>query len=159
MSDGSATSSAATVSIAVIPQASGIIWTDKSSGKIQRSDLNGSNVVDVVVGLNQPVNIAVDAINEKIYWTEEAGLIKRANLNGSSVETIKSGLSNRTFIALDVAAGHLFWSLEKAPGELRRSNLDGSNEQTIMSGDNAKSRYPKFIALDSESNVLSLIHI
>ena len=126
VSDGSATSSAATVSIAVIPQASGIIWTDKSSGKIQRSELNGSNVVDVVVGLNKPVNIAVDAVNDKVYWTEEAGLIKRANLNGSSIETIKSGLSNRTFIALDVASGYLFWSLEKDPGELRRSNLENN---------------------------------
>ena len=120
-----------------------VFWTDKSSGKIQRSNLDGSSVVDLVVGLNQPVDIAVDATNEKIYWTEEAGLIKRANLDGSSIETIKSGLSNRTFIALDVAAGYLFWSLEKDPGELRRSNLDGSNEQTIVSGDNTKSKYPK----------------
>ena len=117
VSDETITSAPATVSISVNPvteqTVSYVIWTDKSSGKIQRSNLDGTDIVDLVTGLNRPVDIAVDATNEKIYWTEEAGSIKRANLDGSSVETIKSGLSYRPFIALDDASGYLFWSLVK----------------------------------------------
>ena len=39
--------------------------------KIQRADLDGSNVEDVVLGLLDPSGIALDLGNGKIYWTEK----------------------------------------------------------------------------------------
>lgn len=38
-----------------------VYWTDKGAGKIQRSDLFGSNVEDVVTGLQSPYGIAIDS--------------------------------------------------------------------------------------------------
>lgn len=35
-------------------------WTDGGTGKIQRGDLDGSNVEDVVVGVDRPWGIALD---------------------------------------------------------------------------------------------------
>ena len=35
-------------------------WTNISTGKIQRADLNGSNIEDLVTGLRNPVGIALD---------------------------------------------------------------------------------------------------
>ena len=34
-------------------------WTNISTGKIQRADLNGSNIEDLVTGLRNPVGIAL----------------------------------------------------------------------------------------------------
>ena len=34
-------------------------WTDPGTFKVQRSDLDGSNVTDLVTGLTTPVGIAV----------------------------------------------------------------------------------------------------
>ena len=43
-------------------------WPDVSTGKIQRADLDGSNVEDIVTGLNAPFGVALDAAGGKIYW-------------------------------------------------------------------------------------------
>ena len=64
-------------------------WVDWATHKIQRADLNGSNVEDLVTRLSQPIGIALDVAGDKMYWTEVKPVkIQRANLNGSNVETL-----------------------------------------------------------------------
>ena len=76
--------------------------------------MDGTDIVDLVTGLNRPVDIAVDAMNEKIYWTEEAGSIgKEQILMGAALRPSNPAYHTRPFIALDDASGYLFWSLEK----------------------------------------------
>ena len=49
-----------------------IYWTDRSADKIQRSNLDGSNVEDLVItGLSDPVGIALDVSNGKMYWGDD----------------------------------------------------------------------------------------
>ena len=46
-------------------------WTDTSTDKIQRANLDGSNVEDLVTtGLDQSRGFALDLINSKMYWTD-----------------------------------------------------------------------------------------
>ena len=79
-----------------------------NSGKIQRANLDGSNLQDLVEGLQYPGGITLDLRNGKMYWTNlssggSPGSIQRANLDGSNVETIVSGLQRPVGIALSIA--------------------------------------------------------
>ena len=63
-----------------------LYWADSVLDKIQRSDLNGSNVENIVVnGLDTVDGIAIDPVGRKIYWTDTGSnsRIELANLDGS----------------------------------------------------------------------------
>jgi sugar lactone lactonase YvrE len=72
-----------------------------TANKVQRSNLDGSGVEDLVTGLVYPYSIALDIVNGKMYWVDyHADKIQRANLDGSSVEDVVSGLSSPRFIVV-----------------------------------------------------------
>ena len=69
-----------------------VYWTDAGTEKIQRADLDGSHVEDLVtVGVDR-VRVAWRSTltDGKMYWTDRAhlGTIQRANLDGSEVEEV-----------------------------------------------------------------------
>ena len=127
-----------------------IYWTDDGSQKIQRSNLDGTNVQDLVTtGLGLPGGIALDMANGKMYWTDwSRSKIQRANLDGTNVEDlITTGLNRPWDIALNVADGKMYWvmgSIGGDDGEIRRANLDGTNVQTLVTG----LHEPNYITLD-----------
>jgi low density lipoprotein receptor-related protein 5/6 len=92
-----------------IAHAQKMYWTDSFAARIQRADLDGSNVEDVSPpGLDSPMGIALDTVAGKMYWTEnQLGKILRANLDGSSVEELVTGLGGPIGIALDLTAGKM----------------------------------------------------
>ena len=79
-------------------------WTDLGTGKIQRANLDGSGMEDLVTtGVIEPVRIALDVLARKIYWTEASPadfMISRANLDGSNTEFLIEGLTSPSGIAL-----------------------------------------------------------
>jgi len=65
--------------------------------KIQRANLNGTEVEDLVVGLDNPTSIALDPLEGKMYWTDSEAFgqinrIERADLNGLNQEVVVSGI-------------------------------------------------------------------
>lgn len=122
-------------------------WIDLGLHKIQRANLDGSDIEDLVVAnLKAPNGIALDTANNKIYWIDgSAKKIQRADLNGANVEDlITSGLDAPRGIALHVAGNKIYWT-DSGSHKIQRANLDGSDsEDLIDSGLNA----PKGIALD-----------
>ncbi len=124
-------------------------WTDGFRDKIQRANLDGSNVEDLITrreGLSGPYGIALDVGRGKMYWTDNGtDKIQRANLDGSNVEDlITTGLSRPYGIALDVGRGKMYWT-NYGTDKIQRANLDGSNvEDLITTG----LRRPDGIALD-----------
>ena len=62
-------------------------WTDPRTNKIQRANLDGSSVEDLItIGLTDPSGIALDVGGGKMYWTDpRADKIQRANLDGTDV--------------------------------------------------------------------------
>ena len=127
-------------------------WTNAAvpfaGSKIQRADLNGDSVEDLVCAagcrvtstLTLPYGIALNVAEGKMYWTDAAGnKIQRANLNGSSapenlVTTIV--LTKPVGIALDVAGGKMYWTEQgnasKPDGKVQRANLDGSAPENLV---------------------------
>ena len=90
--------------IALDVAAGKLYWTDIGTQKIQRANLDGTEVEDLVTtGLIEPVRIAIDVAAGKIYWTEASPadfMISRANLDGSSPEFLIAGLTSASGIAL-----------------------------------------------------------
>ncbi len=120
-----------------------IYWTNQNwdrftgaitASTIQRANLNGSNVQDIVTGLGTVEGIALNTATGKVYWTDsEVGTIQRANLNGSNVEALVNGTRSPSDIALDAAGGKMYWA-DYEGKEISRANLNGSNVETLVTG-------------------------
>ena len=105
-----------------------LYWTDADGDRIQRANLDGSGVEDVIdSGLVNPRGLAVDSAAGQLYWTDYGtDKIQRANLDGSQVEDlVTAGLRIPRGLALDAAAGKLYWT-DNGTDQIRRANLDGS---------------------------------
>ncbi len=108
-------------------------WTDFDTGKIQRSNPDGTELEDVIgSGLGKPSGMALDGANGKVYWTDPGtDKIQRADLDGSNVEDLVSGLQNPIAIALDVVGGKMYWT-DNGSDKIQRANLDGSNAEDLI---------------------------
>ena len=117
-------------SIAVDPTQGKLYWTN-SGGRIQRANLNGKQVRNLIQNLEFPDSIILDAASGKLYWTEGTGRIRRANLNGKSIEKIASGLSPVADIA--ISGNKIYWAeiTSESSGKIGRANLNGSNFGTL----------------------------
>jgi hypothetical protein len=107
-------------------------WIDNHAEKLQRADLGGSGIEDVVTGVFA-AGIALDPAGGKIYWGTYVGLAKihRANLDGSEIEAVvTTGLSWLWDIELDITGGKMYWS-NFSDDTIRRANLDGSDIETL----------------------------
>ena len=112
-----------------VSQMSQMYWT--SAGTIQRANLDGSNIEDLVTGLGWARDLALDVAGGKMYWTTGAGRIQCANLDGSNIEDLVTGLDFPFDLALDVAGGKMYW---RNAGRIQRANLDGSNIEDLVTG-------------------------
>ena len=109
-----------------------IYWTGWDTGKIQRANLDGSNVEDLVTGLHLVVTLALDMASGKMYWIDLGpAKIQRANLDGSNVEDLVTGLESPIGLALDIAGGKMYWT-DRDLGKIQRANLDGSNVEDLI---------------------------
>jgi hypothetical protein len=121
-----------------------LYWAESRSGRIQRSNLDGSGVETAVIvpispGGPFPENPLVDPLNQKVYWTtrDAAGAgIHRSNLDGTEIETIFTAPAIDQFgIDIDPVEQKLYWTRStsfSSPGVIERSNLDGSQVETVL---------------------------
>ena len=126
-----------------------IYWIDEGTDKIQRANLDGSNVEDLVTaadGLLSPKRLALDTLNGKMYWTDTGtDDIHRANLDGSNVEALGiAGIVDPRGIDLDVAAGKVYWAEIGGVGAIQRANLDGTGLEPLV----ASAGNPRGLAVD-----------
>ena len=112
-----------------------LYWTEKtgdSTGRIRRSNLDGSNVTLVKALTSVPLGIAMDPTQGKLYLTNSWGKIQRMNLNGTAFEpNFITGLDVPTDIAMDVINQTLYWAERK---RLRRRDLSGEVVEDVFAG-------------------------
>ena len=135
--------------IAVDSEGGKLYWTDIGSHKIQRADLDGTGIEDLVtVETQEPVDIALDIVHRKMYWTERSPgeyAVFRSNLDGTNVEGIIAGTgSGASGVAVDPDENKLYWT-DRNAGKIRQSNLDGSDPVDLIT---TGVREPVRIALD-----------
>ena len=121
-------------------------WVNVTANKIQRANLDGSNVQDIATGFGRPVSLALDISGGKIYWTDRdnpihedpnaRNSIHRMNLDGTNIETlVTGGPSVKEGIALDIAGGKMYWAdwnIFTGAGKIQRSNLNGTNVEDVV---------------------------
>ena len=141
-----------------------IYWPDFGLSTIQRMNIDGSNIEEVVplAGANKPPTSYWDKDSGKIYWSDTGtNTIKYANLDGSNIETLVpvNFSDDPPFIpiwltaelALDNVNRKLYWS-DFGSETIKRVNLDGTNIEELIS-DSAYS-----IALDLEEEKIYFAH-
>ena len=109
-----------------------VYWTQKTSdrtGKVQRANLDGTDVQLVKDLTSVPHGIVLDTASSKIYLTNSWDKVQRMNLDGTNFQpNLITSLSSPKDIAVDVAGGKIYWTEED---RIRRANLNGSNIQTV----------------------------
>lgn len=119
-------------------QDSKIFWIDNGGGKIQSANLNGSNVADVLTGLNLPERVAIDTAGDpmKLYFTETGGTrVARCNFDGSNLEDIVTGIDNPEDLELDLVNRKVYWLTDVySTDKIQRADMDSlnSNVETIF---------------------------
>ena len=147
---GNNCSPAVTLTVTTQPSpggASKLYWTDWGTDKIQRANLDGSGIEDLVSGggLDGPDGLTLDMAGGKMYWTDAGtNKIQRADLNGSNVEDLVTGLGIPYGLALDASGGKMYWT-NRQTNKIQRADLSGGNvEDLITSG----LTFPGGLALD-----------
>ena len=107
-----------------------MLWVD--GGAIYA--LVGADVQRFAPSVDNAMNIAVDASNNKVYWTEKTGesggTINSANLNGTGVTELASIFATPIGIAVDAAGSKLYWT--NSAGRIQSANLNGSGIQNVL---------------------------
>ncbi|KAA3604632.1 MAG: T9SS C-terminal target domain-containing protein [Calditrichaeota bacterium] len=109
-------------------------WADSGTNKIQRANLDGSSVEDLITGVNGARGMDLDLTSGKMYFTDTGTFkVARADLDGSNVEDLVTGLAGPQSVALDLTAGKMYY-IESENFKIHRANLDGSSTETLKSG-------------------------
>jgi predicted outer membrane repeat protein len=131
--------------VAVASETGSVFVSEAGSQTIIRSNLDGTASAVIASGadqvVNQPLNIAVDAVNSRVYWVNDgsgsgADSIVRANFDGTGRTTILTGLGNPQDIVIDAQGGFIYWA-EKTAGQIGRADLDGGNVVRFSTGSSA----------------------
>ena len=110
-----------------------VFWS--SWGRVSCCELSDGKVHDVVRGLVDPIGLALDARNNRIFWSDaKAGKVQCANLDGSRVCDVATGLAEPWGIALGPT--HIFWT-ERRRGAIMSCSLRTGEVSEIVSGLNA----------------------
>lgn len=145
--DGTARSvlfSAITVAIGVDEVNGKIYSEDRTTSSIVRSNFDGTEFQEIIRGVPIANDIAIDSLNEVIYWTSSGGLVDgnggvyRVDFDGTDfAEIFVMGSNLDTFgIALDSSNGKLYFGQEVGPSrsDIYRMNLDGSDPEVVATG-------------------------
>jgi hypothetical protein len=114
---------------------------------IQRSNLDGSNVEEIVADADIASNaLSFDQAGGMLYWYEstlDQSKIRRVNLDGGPVENVVLLPTNPSGLYLNLAQQRMIWGIH---GMLRSADLNGENAATILVGINTAGQ----LALDLE---------
>ena len=145
------------ISLAVDTTNGKLYWTEKTgnrSGKIQRANLDGSNVQLVKDLTSVSLDIALDTPNGKLYLTNSWGKLQRLNLDGSNFEpNLVRDLQSPNHLALDVQRSKIYWTEQTDDtGKVRSANLDGSDVRLVKE----LTSLPRGLAVDAANRKLYL---
>lgn len=133
-----------------------IYFVDRGANKIQRSDLDGSNIVDIVTsGMIESQGLKLDTINNKIIWIDaDTDNIKRCNFDGSNIEVIVTGLGFGEDVDIDFNNEKIYWT-DSDFDHMGRCDLDGSNQEIVLTGLNN----PESLDIDNINDKIYFVNV
>lgn len=116
-------------------QNSKVFWTDSQTGKIQSSNLDGSDLQDIVTGVTDPRFISMIYEENNIFYFTMDEKIMRVGEDGSNLETVLTGLSFPMGIVFNDDDGSLkmYWT-DVVDSTIYKANTDGSNVEEVVTG-------------------------
>ncbi|KAG7332819.1 hypothetical protein KOW79_004653 [Hemibagrus wyckioides] len=131
-----------------------LYWANTDHTHIYRLvlDAGGQEPSVMFSGVSGIVGLAVDWINEVLYWTSNStGAVHAAALNGTEHTPLISGLSTPTAVAVQPVVGFLFWADAGLSPRIERSGLNGQDRKTLVT---SIIQNPISIALDVPRGLL-----
>ncbi|MDE0468640.1 MAG: leucine-rich repeat domain-containing protein [Candidatus Poribacteria bacterium] len=91
----------------------------------------GCDTETVHVNLTSPTDIALNAADGRLYWTEFSGRIRRVNVDGTGLGTLLSDIGSP--YGITVAGDKIYWAeeVDENSGKIQRANLNGTNVETL----------------------------
>ena len=137
--------------MAVLPvdeQTGFVYWTDFNADEIWRANPDGSNVVKLADTNTSPSGLAIDTVNDYIYFiTYNGTMLHRLELDGKNSMAVSGALSGQGIdVAVDPAGGKVYYT--KRDGGVYRANLNGTNHETFITGQSVA----QGLSIDVESN-------
>ncbi|XP_072034176.1 low-density lipoprotein receptor-related protein 4-like [Amphiura filiformis] len=129
-----------------------VYWTDSLEKKIQRANLNGSNVEGVITtNVNVTDGLAIDIAGRKMYWTDTGKhRIEVANLDGTQRKVlIWEDLDSPRDIELHHQQGWMYWSDWGDTPKIERAWMNGEGRETII---DTGLGWPNSITIDRETS-------
>lgn len=113
-------------------QAGKLYWADTGigqPGKIQRSNLDGTRVEDIVTGLANPRDVAIGFVGRHVHWPDlDESAIYRASLDGTDAGLWLAEVAASHAVAIDQVRSRLYWTSSR--DGISSIRLDGSGLQT-----------------------------
>ncbi len=106
-----------------------IYWLSETA--VNRANLDGSGVEELISGIGNTQSIDLDLTNNHIYFVANQDII-RADLDGSNQTIIRDNLLNTNLVVVDEVNSQLYFGNGANNIGLRRSDLDGQNQVTIF---------------------------
>jgi hypothetical protein len=109
--------------------------SDDGAGKIYRCNLDGDSLIEFRTGLSAPDGLAIDFINNMLYWDTDNG-IQRTSLSISTVTNKEDFITGQTGdpegVSIDQINHKLYWINYEDNGGLWSINLDGSGQTELI---------------------------
>ncbi len=139
-----------------VHEASGLLfYVDGFNGRIRRSDLAGNNDIQIIQ-TGAPFDVAIDDVNDKVYWTDTSNTrLGRANLDGSSVNIFIDNSTPYHGITID-PSGEYMYVTDLANGVIYKTDTATATEQTFQTGLNAPYDAVLVPLIESHSGAISL---
>ena len=108
-----------------------LLWIQghASNSSIITSSLTGSDITSLANQLNNPVDVSVDYVTEKVYWVLQSGSLQVASISGS--ESIKTVFNFENTLPSGVAVFEAFVYVSLNGTRIGRVNTLGP-EGTFM---------------------------
>jgi len=106
-----------------------IFWGGYNSGTINRVGADGSNPITIATGQSGAWNLAVDRVNERVYWMTLFGDLRGADYDGSNMVNVQTVPPYAEGVAVDPATQNVYYSTY-SPTNIYYAQADGSDAPT-----------------------------
>jgi hypothetical protein len=130
-------------------------WKNSESNIINRANINGSGVEDVIITIHNIKSVAVDTKNKYIYWISYTN-IYRSDFDGTNIKyigNVTNGVYELSYIALDTENEMIYWILDSdwISMKIGRTHLETMDIDYSLS---SVSTWPFSLTVDPSKNIL-----
>lgn len=115
------------------PRLGKMFWTAVGPHQVRSADLNGTNTAILFTSSATefgPLDLSLDRLRDRLYWSDQTGQILSAELDGSDLRP--TGLDGASAIVVDSSQAKVYWSDETL--NIQRASLDGTEIEVVVPG-------------------------